>query len=199
MKSPGLLDTLILALRRLPGVGPKSAQRYAYHLLQHDREGAEQLSRALSAALEGLNRCRRCNTFSDDELCETCASPRRDASQLCVVETPADQAALERTGSYRGLYFVLMGRLSPLDGVGPRELHLDRLLQRAQEEAVGEIILATNFTHEGEATAHYLAEMLRARGRTVTRIAQGLPAGGELEHVDSGTLAQAMLERRPAP
>jgi len=196
MKSPGLLDTLILALRRLPGVGPKSAQRYAYHLLQHDREGAEQLSRALSAALEGLNRCRRCNTFSDDELCETCASPRRDASQLCVVETPADQMMVEQTLAFQGLYYVLMGRLSPLDGVGPREIGMQRLLERACDGEVREVILATNFTQEGEATAHYLGELLRARGLSVSRLARGVPIGSELEYVDASTIAQAMRDRR---
>lgn len=199
MKTPSSLQELTEALRCLPGVGPKSAQRMAYHLLQRDREGAARLARSLESSLQRIRHCERCNTFTEEAICSLCGSPGRDASVLCVVETPADLLMMEQAQCYRGLYFVLMGRLSPLDGVGPRELHLDRLLQRAQEEAVGEIILATNFTHEGEATAHYLAEMLRARGRTVTRIAQGLPAGGELEHVDSGTLAQAMLERRPAP
>ena len=171
----------------------------AYHLLQRDRDGAVRLARSLDRALERIRHCERCNTFTEDAICQLCASARRDASLLCVVETPADLLMMEQAQCYQGLYFVLMGRLSPLDGVGPRELHLDRLLQRAQDQAVREVILATNFTHEGEATAHYLAEMLRARGRTVTRIAQGLPAGGELEHVDSGTLAQAVLDRRPAP
>jgi recombination protein RecR len=170
-----------------------------YHLLQRDREGAVRLALALDRALERILHCERCNTFTESTICQLCASARRDASLLCVVETPADLLMMEQAQCYQGLYFVLMGRLSPLDGVGPRELHLDRLLQRAQDQAVREVILATNFTHEGEATAHYLAEMLRARGRTVTRIAQGLPAGGELEHVDSGTLAQAVLDRRPAP
>jgi recombination protein RecR len=170
-----------------------------YHLLQRDREGAVRLALALDRALERIRHCERCNTFTEGTICQLCASARRDASLLCVVETPADLLMMEQAQCYQGLYFVLMGRLSPLDGVGPRELHLDRLLQRAQDQAVREVILATNFTHEGEATAHYLAERLRARGRTVTRIAQGLPAGGELEHVDSGTLAQAVLDRRPAP
>jgi recombination protein RecR len=171
----------------------------AYHLLQRDREGASRLARALEHSLARIRHCERCNTFTEEQICGLCANPGRDASLLCVVETPADLVMMEQAQCYRGLYFVLMGRLSPLDGVGPRELHLERLLQRAQEEPVREVILATNFTHEGEATAHYIAEMLRARGRTVSRIAQGLPAGGELEHVDSGTLAQAVLERRPAP
>jgi recombination protein RecR len=171
----------------------------AYHLLQRDRDGAARLARSLDQSLQRIRHCERCNTFTENITCPLCASPRRDTSLLCVVETPADLMMMEQAQCYQGLYFVLMGRLSPLDGVGPRELHLDRLLQRAQDEAVREVILATNFTHEGEATAHYLAEMLRARGRTVTRIARGLPAGGELEHVDSGTLAQAVLDRRPAP
>lgn len=199
MKTPSSLQELTEALRCLPGVGPKSAQRMAYHLLQHDRDGATRLARSLELSLKRIHHCERCNTFTEDAVCALCASPRRDASRLCVVETPADLMMMEQAQCYQGLYFVLMGRLSPLDGIGPRELHLDRLLQRAQDDAVQEVILATNFTHEGEATAHYLAEMLRARSRTVTRIAQGLPAGGELEHVDSGTLAQAVLDRRPAP
>lgn len=199
MKTPSSLQELTEALRCLPGVGPKSAQRMAYHLLQRDRDGADRLAGALQQSLQRIRHCERCNTFTEEVVCALCASPRRDASLLCVVETPADLLMMEQAQCYQGLYFVLMGRLSPLDGVGPRELHLDRLLQRAQDETVREVILATNFTHEGEATAHYLAEMLRARGRTVSRIAQGLPAGGELEHVDSGTLAQAVLDRRPAP
>lgn len=199
MKTPSSLQELTEALRCLPGVGPKSAQRMAYHLLQRDRDGATRLARSLELSLKRIRHCERCNTFTEDVVCALCASPRRDASLLCVVETPADLMMMEQAQCYQGLYFVLMGRLSPLDGIGPRELHLDRLLQRAQDTGVQEVILATNFTHEGEATAHYLAEMLRARGRTVTRIAQGVPAGGELEHVDSGTLAQAVLDRRPAP
>jgi recombination protein RecR len=199
VKTPSSLQELTEALRCLPGVGPKSAQRMAYHLLQRDRTGAGRLAQSLDRALQQIRHCERCNTFTESDICPLCASPRRDISLLCVVETPADLLMMEQAQCYQGLYFVLMGRLSPLDGVGPRELHLDRLLQRAQGEQVREVILATNFTHEGEATAHYVAEMLRARGRTVTRIARGLPAGGELEHVDSGTLAQAVLDRRPAP
>ena len=196
MKAPGLLEALTQALRRLPGVGPRSALRHAYHLLQHDREGARQLAHALSAALEGLCRCARCNTFADQELCETCASPRRDASQLCVVETPADQMMVEQTLSFQGLYYVLMGRLSPLDGIGPREIGLERLIARACDGEVKEVILATNFTQEGEATAHYLGELLRTRGLAVTRLARGVPVGGELEYVDASTIAQAMRDRR---
>jgi recombination protein RecR len=190
------LDLLVEALRVLPGVGPRSAQRMAYHLLQHDREGGERLAHALTAALGSVRRCSKCNNFTEDELCALCRSPRRDASLLCVVETPADLSMVEQTLSYSGMYFVLMGRLSPLDGVGPREIGLERLLERAATGEVQEVILATNFTNEGEATAHYIAEMLRARGIRVSRIARGVPLGGELEYVDAGTISQALLERR---
>ena len=190
------LERLVEALRVLPGVGPRSAQRMAYHLLQHDRAGADQLAQALSNALETVRRCAKCNNFSEEDLCSLCRSPRRDASLLCVVETPADLAMVEQTLSYSGMYFVLMGRLSPLDGVGPRDIGLDRLQARIAEGEVQEVILATNFTNEGEATAHYIAEMLRTRGLKVSRIARGVPLGGELEYVDAGTISQALLERR---
>ena len=190
------LERLIEALRVLPGVGPRSAQRMAYHLLQHDRHGAEQLAQALGQALATVQRCTRCNNFTEEQVCALCRSPRRDASQLCVVETPADLSMVEQTLSYSGMYFVLMGRLSPLDGVGPRDIGLERLQARAADGEVREVILATNFTNEGEATAHYIAEMLRARGIRVTRIARGVPLGGELEYVDAGTISQALLERR---
>lgn len=190
------LDHLIEALRVLPGVGPRSAQRMAYHLLQHDRAGAQSLAQALSAALAVVRRCTMCNNFSEEELCALCRSTRRDRSLLCVVETPADLATVEHTLSYSGMYFVLMGRLSPLDGVGPRDIGLDRLLERAAGAEVQEVILATNFTNEGEATAHYIAEMLRARQVKVSRIARGVPLGGELEYVDVGTISQALLDRR---
>lgn len=190
------LEQLVQALRVLPGVGPRSAQRMAYHLLQHDRAGADQLAQALSGALASVRRCVKCNNFSEDEVCELCRSPRRDASLLCVVETPADLAMVEQTLSYSGMYFVLMGRLSPLDGIGPRDIGLDRLQARAAEGEVQEVILATNFTNEGEATAHYIAEMLRSRGLKVSRIARGVPLGGELEYVDAGTISQALLDRR---
>jgi len=190
------LDRLLEALRVLPGVGPRSAQRMAYHLLQHDRAGAEQLAGALAAALAGVRRCTRCNNFTEDEICPLCRSLRRDASLLCVVETPADLATVEQTQSFSGMYFVLMGRLSPLDGVGPRDVGLDRLLERATDGVVQEVILATNFTNEGEATAHYIAEMLRARNVKASRIARGVPLGGELEFVDIGTISQAMIDRR---
>ena len=184
------------ALRVLPGVGPRSAQRMAYHLLQHDRAGAEALAQALAGALASVRRCVKCNNFTEEEVCALCRSPRRDAALLCVVETPADLAMVEQTLSYSGMYFVLMGRLSPLDGVGPRDIGLDRLLARATDGEVREVILATNFTNEGEATAHYIAEMLRARGVKASRIARGVPLGGELEYVDAGTLSQALLDRR---
>ena len=198
LDKPAALEELIQALRCLPGVGPKSAQRMAYHLLQRDKNGADRLATSLSAALDRIRHCARCNTFTESEICALCASARRDASLLCVVETPGDLLMMEQTQSYPGLYFVLMGRLSPLDGIGPREIHLDRLVKRATDGVVKEVILATNFTVEGEATAHYISELLAGKGLQLSRIARGLPVGGELEHVDSGTLAQAVLERRPA-
>ncbi|UCH47189.1 MAG: recombination protein RecR [Betaproteobacteria bacterium] len=197
MKTPSSLEELVEALRRLPGVGPKSAQRMAYHLLQHDREGAQRLAKSLGEAVERVRHCDKCNNFAEQPLCELCSSTRRDASVLCVVEMPGDVAMMEQAQAYRGLYFVLLGRLSPLDGIGPKEINLDRLVKRATDGEVKEVIIATNFTVEGEATAHYIAEMLTARGLKVTRIARGLPVGGELEHVDSGTLAQSVIERRP--
>ncbi|MBK8324091.1 MAG: recombination protein RecR [Betaproteobacteria bacterium] len=198
MRTPDSLEELIQAFRCLPGVGPKSATRMAYHLLQRDHAGATRLASALGEALGRIRHCARCNTFTESEVCGICASPRRDPSILCVVETPADLLVMEQTQSYGGLYFVLMGRLSPLDGIGPREIHLDRLLKRATDGLVKEVILATNFTVEGEATAHYVSEMLAGKGIRVSRIARGLPVGGEIEHVDAGTLAQALIERRPA-
>jgi recombination protein RecR len=196
MKAPAALEELITALRCLPGVGPKSAQRMAYHLLQRDTPGAQRLAQALGLALERIRHCEMCNSYTEEPVCALCRSPRRDATILCVVETPADLLMMEQAQCYQGLYFVLMGALSPLDGVGPREIHLDRLVKRAADGIVGEAILATNFTVEGEATAHYIGELLRAKGIRTSRIARGLPVGGELEHVDSGTLAQAVLERR---
>ncbi|MEO7500503.1 MAG: recombination mediator RecR [Casimicrobiaceae bacterium] len=192
------VDELASALRCLPGVGPKAAQRMALHLLQHDRDGALRLARALDHASRAVRHCERCNTFTEDSLCALCRSGKRDAAQLCVVETPADLLMVEHTQAYAGLYFVLMGRLSPLDGIGPKEIRLDRLLKRATDGIVREVILATNFTNEGEATAHYIGEMLRVRGLAVSRLARGVPVGGELEYVDAGTLAQALRERRPA-
>ena len=168
----------------------------AYHLMQRDRAGARRLSDSLNLALQVVRHCQRCNTFCEEDVCSRCASPKRDASLLCVVETPVDMNMMEQSQAYSGLYYVLMGRISPLDGVGPRELGLDRLLARASDGIVREVILATNYTNEGEATAHYLSEMLHSRGVGVSRIARGVPVGGELEYVDSGTLAQAVRERR---
>jgi len=194
--NPTGLEALIEALRCLPGVGPKSAQRMAYHLLQRDRQGARQLGGSLLHALAVIRHCQRCNTFTETDVCERCASPKRDQSLLCVVETPVDMNMMEQTLAYQGLYYVLMGRISPLDGVGPRELGLERVMARALDGMVKEVILATNYTNEGEATAHYLTAMLRPKGIGVTRIARGIPVGGELEYVDSGTLAQALRERK---
>lgn len=191
-----MLGGLIEALRRLPGVGVKSAQRMAYHLLQHDRDGALHLATALQAAVQGMRHCARCHTFTEDEVCSTCLDAGRDTRLLCVVETPADQAALERSGSYKGLYFVLMGRISPLDGVGASDIGAARLIERATDGMVEEVILATGFTAEGEVTAHALAGALRARALKVTRLARGVPAGSELEYVDLGTIAHALVDRR---
>jgi recombination protein RecR len=196
LKTPSSLEELIAALRCLPGVGPRSAQRMAYHLFQRDRQGAARLGTALTQALAKIRHCEKCNSFSEEAVCELCRSPRRDSGLLCVVESPGDLLMMEQAQCYQGLYFVLMGALSPLDGVGPRDIHLDRLVKRAADGVVREVILATNFTVEGEATAHYIGELLRQRGLKVSRIARGLPVGGELEHVDSGTLAQAVTERR---
>jgi recombination protein RecR len=196
MKNPPSLEALIAALRCLPGVGAKSAQRMAFHLLQRDREGAARLGHALTHVLEAVRHCERCNNFSETPICMLCASPQRDPGLLCVVETPADLMMLEQAQCFSGLYFVLMGRLSPLDGIGPKDIHLDRMLQRALDGRVQEVVLATNFTNEGEATAHFIGELLGPKGIKVTRIARGLPVGGEIEHVDSGTLARAVIERR---
>jgi recombination protein RecR len=196
MSDAHALDALIQALRRLPGVGIKSAQRMAFHLLRRDRPGAQALARALQEASENVRHCERCHTFTQDLVCATCLDSRRDHTQLCVLETPADQAAMERTGAYHGLYFVLMGKLSPLDGIGPHELGLDKLFIRACDGIVREVILATNFTAEGEATAHVIAQGLRAKGLNPTRLARGVPVGSELEYVDLGTIAHALVDRR---
>jgi recombination protein RecR len=190
------LDALIGALRRLPGVGQKSAQRMAFHLLQHDRGGANQLALALQQAVARMQHCERCHTFTENRICATCQDATRDAQLLCVVETPADQAALERTASFRGLYFVLMGRISPLDGIGVAQIGVAQLIERASDGVVREVILATGFSAEGEATAYALGEALRARGLLVTRLARGVPAGSELEYVDLGTIAHALVDRR---
>ncbi|NMM13003.1 MAG: recombination protein RecR [Rhodoferax sp.] len=196
MSNANSLDSLIHALRRLPGVGVKSAQRMAFHLLQHDRPGALELSRALQNAAESVRHCERCHTFTQADICAACLDPRRDVSKLCVVETPADQSAIERTGAYKGLYFVLMGKLSPLDGIGPKDIGLKKLFDRACDGIVQEVILATNFTAEGEATAHVISEGLKARGLRLTRLARGVPVGSELEYVDLGTIAHALVDRR---
>ena len=196
MKTPPSFELLTRALKRLPGVGPKTAQRYALHLLQRDRDAARDLAAGLTDALAKVRQCRRCNTFTEEELCDICSSPRRDPAVLCIVESPADQLVIEQTLSFTGLYFVLMGRLSPLDGIGPKDIHLDRMLSRALDGIVKEVVLATNFTNEGEATAHYISETLKARGLRVSRLARGVPVGGELEYVDAGTIARAMLDRR---
>ncbi len=196
MSPPSSLESLVEALRCLPGIGPKSAQRMAYYLMQRDRQGAQQLADALQLALGALRHCQRCNTFTEADICELCQSGKRDPRLLCVVETPVDMNMMEQTHAYSGLYYVLMGRVSPLDGIGPRELQLEQLLTRASDGVVKEVILATNFTNEGEVTAHYLSEMLKSRAIKVSRIARGVPVGGELEYVDSSTLAQAVRERK---
>ncbi len=191
-----VIGRLIEALRCLPGVGPKSAQRMAYHLLERDREGALVLAAALQEAVEKVGHCSRCRTFSEGELCPICASSQREQGVICVVESPADVEALEQSTGFKGRYFVLMGHLSPLDGIGPDEIGLDLLAQQLDESGVTEVILATNPTVEGEATAHYISEMVRSRGIRVTRIAHGVPLGGELEYVDGGTLSHAFNGRR---
>ncbi len=196
MSAPSALDQLVDALRVLPGVGPKSAQRMAFHLLQRDQQGAAQLAESIQHALTKLKHCSRCNTFTEHDICDLCSDSGRDPSVLCVVEMPADLLMVEQAMCFSGMYFVLMGRLSPLDGIGPREINFEQLLQRAADGVVREVILSTNYTVEGEATAHYIAELLKSRGLKVSRIARGLPVGGELEHVDPGTLAQALLERK---
>ena len=190
------VEALIEALRRLPGVGVKSAQRIAFHLLQHDREGARRLAAALESAVTNVHHCELCHTFTETPLCAVCSDLTRDTQQLCVVETPADQAALERSGSFRGRYFVLMGRISPLDGVGAADIGVLQLLDRVADGSVHEVIIATNFTAEGEATAHVLSEALKSRVARVTRLARGVPIGSELEYVDLGTIAHALVDRR---
>jgi recombination protein RecR len=190
-----LLQRLVEALRCLPGVGAKSAQRMAFHLLERDRDGARRLAQALAEAAERIGHCRRCRGFSEAPVCETCSSPVRDPRLLCVVESPLDQLAIDAATGYRGLYFVLLGRLSPIDGLGPAEIGIDLLSQRLAEGEVEELIVATNPTVEGEATAHYLAQLAQQAGVRATRIAHGVPIGGELEFVDRGTLAHAFGSR----
>lgn len=196
MSGLSAIEALKEALRRLPGVGPKSAQRMALHLLERDREGARLIADSLRNAIERVHNCRRCNNFSEQELCTLCSSPRRDSSLLCIVESPADMMSLEASATYNGLYFVLMGHLSPLDGIGPEQLNVPRLEALLDKEPIKEVILATNLTVEGEATAHYLGELARARRIRATRIAHGVPVGGELEYTDRGTLARALSGRR---
>ena len=191
-----VIDELIDALRCLPGVGPKSAQRMALHMLERNRQGGMRLSMALATAAQQVRRCQRCRNLTEQDQCAICANPRRDEKRVCVVETPADLFAIESSGSYRGLYFVLMGHLSPIDGIGPEAIGVDQLMTRLKDEAVEELILATNLTVEGEATAHYIGERARAGGVQVTRIAHGVPLGGELEFVDGGTLAHAFNSRK---
>ncbi len=200
MKLGPAIDRLVDALKQLPGIGPRSAQRIAFHLLQHDRHSATRLGEALLASVQSVRHCARCNTLTESEICETCASARRNAALLCVVESPSDQLMIEQSMAYNGLYFVLLGRLSPLDGIGPREIQMERLLARATDGSVREVIVATSFTPEGDATAHYIGELLRARDPdiAVTRLARGVPAGAELEYTDVNTIAQAMLDRRAA-
>lgn len=198
MKLGITLDRLVDALKQLPGIGPRSAQRIAFHLLQHDRDAAVRLGEALLAAARTIGHCQRCNTLTEQPVCATCNNARRDPQMLCVVESPADQLVIEQSLAYSGLYFVLMGRLSPLDGVGPREIQMERLLARAADDGVQEVIVATSFTPEGDATAHYIGQLLRDRDvqLKVTRLARGVPAGAELEYTDVNTVAQAMLDRR---
>ena len=196
MADSNALEVLVQALGRLPGVGAKSASRMAFHMLQHDRPGAQALATALAQAAQVVRQCERCHTFTERQLCATCLDTRRDRSKLCVVETPADQAVVERTGAYGGMYFVLMGRISPLDGIGPKEIGIKKLLDRVAEGEVLELILATNFTAEGEATAHIISEAVAGSGLKLTRLARGVPVGSELEYVDLGTIAHAFADRR---
>lgn len=191
------IDQLQEALRRLPGVGPKTAQRMAFHLLERDQEGARVIAEALQRAVKTVVRCRRCNNFSETELCDICASTKRDPGIVCIVETPADLEAVEQTGAYQGMYFVLMGRLSPLDGIGPDDLGFDRLKTLIEHERIDELIIATNLTTEGEATADYLHQLLEDCSVKITRLARGVPVGGELEYIDNSTLSQAFTDRRP--
>ena len=197
MKFSPSLENLIEALRCLPGVGPKSAQRMTLHLLERDREGAVALAGALNEAAERVGHCVRCRNFTELDICEICSDAKRDATTICVVETPADVMAVENSGSFRGIYFVLMGHLSPIDGIGPAEIGLEAFHQRVIDEGIEEVILATNPTVEGEATAYYLTDMLQPGGVRVSRIAHGVPLGGELEYVDGSTLAHALSGRRP--
>jgi recombination protein RecR len=195
MSSP-LIDQLVEALRILPSVGPKSAQRMAMHLLERNRDGGQRLADSLAEAMSKVGRCNSCRTFTEEPVCNICASAKRDEHVLCVIETPSDILAIEQSGGYYGKYFVLMGHLSPIDGIGPSEIGVDQLLERVSEYDVNEVILATGTTVEGEATAYYISQQLRPMGVTVSRIAHGVPLGGDLEYVDGGTLAHAMSGRK---
>lgn len=198
MVSSSALDALIDALKRLPGIGPRSAQRIAFHLMQHERDLAVVLGQSLLGAAERVGHCARCNSLTELEVCQTCADPRRDPALLCVVESPADQSMIEQSLAYSGCYFVLMGRLSPLDGIGPQELELGQLGQRISDGVVREVVIATSFTPEGDATAHFIGQMVKGHDATIkiSRLARGVPVGGELEYTDVHTIAQAMLDRR---
>ncbi len=195
MFSP-LIDQLILSLKKLPGVGPRSAQRMALHLLERDRTGADMLARALAAAIESVGRCQKCRTLTEQATCAICANKKRNNGILCIVETPADVLAIEQSAIFSGQYFVLLGHLSPIDGIGPKDIGIDMLEQRMQEEDIQELIIATNPTVEGEATSHYISERAKKTGIIVSRIAHGVPVGGELEYIDSGTLAHAINSRQ---
>lgn len=196
MQFSPLINRLIEDLRCLPGVGPKSAQRMAFHLLEHNKDAAKQLAHTLIEAVDNIGHCASCRTLTEDKLCRVCSNSKRDNRKLCIVETPADVNAIEQATDYNGLYFVLMGHLSPLDGIGPREIGLDQLETRLNEGNIEEIILATNPTAEGEATAHYISEIAKLSGLKTTRIAHGVPVGGELEYIDGGTLSHAFSGRR---
>ena len=190
------VEQLQLSLQRLPGVGPKSAQRMAFYLLERDREGAFSIAEAIKSALAKVNHCERCNNFSETAFCSICASPRRDSELLCIAETPADVEAIEQASAYKGMYFVLMGHLSPLDGIGPEQLGISKMVKLVRSGEIKEVILATNLTLEGESTADYIADLLNEDKLAITRLARGVPVGGELEYMDAGTLNQAFSDRR---
>ena len=196
MSGSPLVNQLIEALRCLPGVGPKSAQRMAYHLLERDRQGAENLSAPLAKAVKEVGHCEQCRSLSEQTVCDICTSSQRDRSLLCIVESPSDVQIIDQSTDYKGLFFVLMGNLSPLDGIGPEDIGLDLLAQRLDQGEVSEVVLATNFTVEGEATAHFISEMVLSRNIKASRIAHGVPVGGELEYVNSSTLSRAFSARQ---
>ncbi len=197
MNVPQSVEQLITALRRLPGVGPKTAQRYVFHLLARDRQAGGEIALTLQNALERISHCKQCNNYSESEICDVCSSPSRDRTQLCIVETPADMESFEDSGAYQGLYFVLMGRISPMDGIGPDDLNIDELLDTVEHHPIKEIVIATNSTVEGDATADYLTGVLAKRNINATRLARGLPLGGEIEYMDKGTLVEAFQRRVP--